>query len=63
VGLKEFVKGLDKNGHYFKYICNKFSARTYEKLKAGIFIGSQIWKLTTDEEFEGPMKQAENETS
>ena len=40
--MKQFVKALDKEGEYFKYLCTKYPWLTYEKIKAGIFDGPQI---------------------
>ena len=42
--MKQFVKAFDKDGDCFIYICMKFPGLTIEKLKAGIFDGSQIRK-------------------
>ncbi len=53
--MKQFVKALNKEGDCFKYICSKFPTLTYEKLKAGIFVGPQIRKLMLDTDFEKNM--------
>lgn len=45
------VKILDKNEKCFKYICSEFSNWTSEKLKTGIFEGSQVRKLLKDRNF------------
>ena len=37
--MKQYVKSLDKGGECFKYICQKFSFLSHEKLKAGVFDG------------------------
>ena len=49
--MKQFVKTLEKDGDCYKYICMKFSGLTIEKLKAGIFDGPQVRKLTNDANF------------
>jgi len=49
--MKQFVKALDKNADCFRYICNRFPATSYEKVKAGIFDGPQIRKLMEDPAF------------
>ena len=40
--MKQFVKALDKQGDYFDYIRRTFPGLSDEKVKAGIFDGSQI---------------------
>ena len=40
--LKQFVKALEKDGDYFKYIFMKFAGLSIEKLKAGVFDETQI---------------------
>ena len=57
--MKQFVKALEKDGNCFKYICMKFSGLAIEKLKAGIFDGSQIQKLMNDANFCNFMNPAE----
>ena len=57
--MKQFVKALNKEGACFKYICGKFPVLTIEKLKAGIFNGPQIRKLTNDHEFPLSMSKEE----
>jgi len=37
--MKNFVKGMDKTGHGFEYVRNKFPNVSYTKIKEGIFIG------------------------
>jgi len=53
--MKQFVKALNKDGDYFKYICTKFPGSTIEKLKAGIFDGPQIRTLINDRDFPNSM--------
>ena len=57
--MKQFVKALDKEGEYFKYLCTKFPRLTYEKIKAGIFDGPQIRFLVKDQTFISTMKKEE----
>ena len=49
--MKQFVKALDKDGACFSYIGKVFPGLSHEKLKAGIFDGTQIRKLMKDEDF------------
>ena len=49
--MKQFVKALDKDGACFSYIGKAFPGLSREKLKAGIFDGTQIRKLMKDEDF------------
>ena len=49
--MKQFVKALDKKGECFQYICRFFPKLSSEKVRAGIFDGSQIRKLTRDSNF------------
>ena len=39
--MKQFVKALDKQGDFFYYIRRTFPGLSDEKVKAGIFDGSQ----------------------
>lgn len=57
--MKQFVKALDKNGNCFSYICQKFPQLTMEKIKAGIFDGSQIRELSKDIQFRNSMSELE----
>jgi hypothetical protein len=41
--MKNVVKGMDKIGRGFEYVRNKFANVSDTKIKAGIFIGPQIW--------------------
>ncbi|KAL4108248.1 hypothetical protein QTP88_018481 [Uroleucon formosanum] len=50
--MKQFVKALDKNGHCFKYLCDKFPVLSEAKLKEGIFDGPQIRILMKDTDFQ-----------
>ena len=59
--IKQFTKALDKDDDCFTYLCQAFPGLTMEKLKAGIFDGSQIRQLIRDPEFENPMNEVEME--
>ena len=43
--MKNFVKDMDKTGHGFKYVRDKFPNMSDAKIKEGIFIGPQIREL------------------
>lgn len=49
--MKAFVKGLDRDGAAYKYLCERFPEISEAKLKEGIFIGPQIRDLMKDNEF------------
>ena len=49
--MKQFVKALNKEGACFKYIQEKFPHMSTEKVKKGVFVGSQIRKLTKNPQF------------
>ena len=53
--MKQFVKALDKHGDCFNYIVKKFPGLSMEKMKAGIFDGPQIGKLSQDQAFTSHM--------
>ena len=40
--IKQFVKALNKDSEYLKYVCQSFPQLSEEKLKEGIFDGPQI---------------------
>jgi len=50
--MKNFVKALDVKGLAFTYLCGKFPRLTFEKVKAGMFIGPQIRQLFKAQQFE-----------
>jgi len=52
--MKQFVKEM-KDGGCFKYICIKFPGSTIEKIKTGIFDGTQIRTLVNDCDFPNSM--------
>lgn len=49
--MKNFVKALCPTSKAFIYLEKKFPKLSTDKIKAGVFIGPQIKKLFTDEEF------------
>ena len=49
--MKQYVKSLDKGGKCFKYICQKFSFLSDEKIKVGVFDGPKIPQLLKNKEF------------
>ena len=49
--MKQFVKALNKEGACFKYIQEKFSYMSAEKVKEDVFVGPQIGKLAKDAQF------------
>ena len=57
--MKQYVKRLGKHGACFGYICQKFSALSNEKLKAGIFDGPKIRQLMKDKKFIKTINQDE----
>ena len=57
--MKQYVKSLDKGGECFKYICQKFSLLSYEKIKAGVLDGPKVRQLQKDKEFIEAMSSEE----
>ena len=57
--IKNFVKGMDKTGHGFKYVWNKFPNASDAKIKEGIFIGPQIRELMQDKQFDEDLNETE----
>ena len=57
--MKNFVKGMDKDGERFKYLPGKFSALSETKLQASIFTGSQIRELLKNGDFEKSLSVTE----
>lgn len=57
--MKQFVKALNQDGQCFLYICQKMTALSIEKIKAGIFDGPQIRQLMNDPLFERSMNEEE----
>ena len=60
--MKQFVKALNKEGNYFKYICKSFPGLIAETLKAGVFDGPDIRKLIKDADFVNSMDDLEKRT-
>ena len=59
--FKNFVKAIDQDGCRFRYLPQKFSAKSEAKLKASIFIGPEIRKLMNDKLFEENFNPLEKE--
>jgi len=57
--MKNFVKALDVKGPAVTYLCEKFPRLTFEKVKAGVFIGPQIRQLFKDQQFETVLSDKE----
>jgi len=55
--MKQFVKALDKQGHWFVDICTKFP-NSCEKLKSGVFNGPNNSALLKDTDFDKLMNKA-----
>jgi hypothetical protein len=60
LGLKKnFIKALDVKGPAFTYLHGKLPKLTFEKVKAGVFIGPQIRQLFKDQQFEAVLNDKE----
>jgi hypothetical protein len=46
--MKNFMMALDRNGPAFSFLCEKFPRLSMEEIKAGVFIGPQIYQLFRD---------------
>jgi len=57
--MKNSVKGIDKTGHGFEYLRNKFPNVSDAKIKEGIFIGPQIRELMQDKQFDEDLNETE----
>jgi len=57
--MKNFVKGMDKTGHGFEYVRNKFPNVSEVKIKEGIFTGLQIRELMQDKQFDEGLNETE----
>jgi len=57
--MKNFVKVLVVKVPAFTYLCGKFPRLTFEKVKAGVFIGPQVRQLFKDEQFEAVLSDKE----
>jgi hypothetical protein len=58
--MKQFVKALNKDGSCIEYIAHKLPGLTMEKLKAGIFDGSQLRQLISDPHFVASLNEIES---
>ena len=58
--IKQFVKALPVDGGCFNNICNFFPGMSNEKLKAGMFDGTQIRKIMRDSGFVKSMTVVES---
>jgi len=54
-----FVNAFVMKGPAFTYLCGKFPKLTFEKVKAGVFIGPQIRQLFKDQRFEAVLSDRE----
>jgi hypothetical protein len=59
--MKQFVKALDREGDCFKYLGEKFSGLPEAKLKEGVFVGPDIFRLMKEKAFESEMQDNEKE--
>ena len=57
--MKQFVKALSTDGDCLNYIILTFPGLSIEKIKVGVFNGSQIWQLIKDEQFTSTMSDSE----
>jgi hypothetical protein len=57
--MKNFVKGMDKNGKGFQYLKEKFPKISNAKLEAGIFNGPQIREVLLDDNFRTVLNRKE----
>jgi hypothetical protein len=57
--MKNFVKGMDRDGQGFLYLQKKFPRISDAKIKEGIFIGPQIRELMEGQDFEGSLNESE----
>ncbi|KAF2367923.1 hypothetical protein FHG87_001323 [Trinorchestia longiramus] len=53
--MKQFVKALLTDGDCFKYTILQFPGLSFEKIKAGVFVGPQMRQVIKDEQFIGTM--------
>ena len=58
--MKQFVTALNTDGACFRYFCSAFPGMSMEKIKAGIFNGSQIRQLIKDSQFARHMTEHES---
>ena len=60
--MKQFVKSLNKEGACFKYMQEKFPNLSAEKVREGVFVGSEIRKVTKDPQFVSTMTDVEKKS-
>ena len=58
--MKQFVTALNTDGACFRYLCSAFPGMSMEKIKAGIFNGTQIRQLIKDSQFARHMTKHES---
>ena len=57
--MKQFVKTLNVKGDCFQFVCTIFPGLSHDKIKAGIFDGTQIKKLIKCKNFSSSMTEVE----
>ena len=57
--MKNFVKAMDQEDDGFKFFKDFFGVKSDAKLKAGIFVDSEIRKLMLNEEFDSRLNPVE----
>lgn len=57
--MKNFVKGMDRDGPGFKYLSELFPQLSEAKIKEGVFTGPDIRKVIRDPEFEKQLNKEE----
>ena len=57
--MQNFLKGMDKTGHGFEYVRNKFPNVSYVKMKEGILIEPQVRELMQDKHFDEDLNETE----
>ena len=57
--MKQFVKALDVEGDCFQFIWKTFPGLSYDKIKAGVFDGTQIKMLMKRQSFSSWMTDVE----
>ena len=57
--MQNIVKALNVKGTAFTSLCGKIPTLTFEKLKAGVFIGAQIRQIFKDQQFEAVLSDKE----
>jgi len=57
--MKNYVKGMDKTGHGFEYLSNKFPNVSDANIKEDTFIGPQIRERIQDKQFNEDLNETE----